>query len=345
MREYFPRLLGNDSTKQRLGKAVESGALSHAFLISGQSGTGKSTLATELAAAVNCERRSDAGSPLPCGRCNTCKRIYENKFTDITVAKRHKDKATLGVDIVKALREDMFLSATESERKIYIFDEAECMTDEAQNALLKVLEEPPLGVIIMLLTTECDKILTTIKSRTQLISMTRFDRDALAEHLCKKSRDAAMLKAREPEKFDEIAVSADGRLGEALRLLDPKSSEELRAEREETLRFISALSPKASYAELHSAVTALTTAKRHELSDSLERIVGALRDLITARYGEVTPVFYTTMEDATRQSAEIGAIRLQAAYDAVLEAQDYCARNGNVGNLLTNLSLRIGALK
>lgn len=140
VKNYFPRLIGNEETKNRIGKAIESGRLPHAFLIGGPSGSGKSTLAIEIAAAMNCKGEGDS---LPCARCESCRRIYEGIYPDVKILSKAKDRATLGVEAIKDFREDMFLSSTESEHKIYIIDDAECMTPEAQNALLKVLEEPP----------------------------------------------------------------------------------------------------------------------------------------------------------------------------------------------------------
>lgn len=346
MREYFTRLLGNGDTRLRLGRAIENGTLSHAFLISGPEGTGKTVLATELAAAINCESRDAASRPLPCGICNSCRRIREGKFTDLTFVARRKDKATLGVDVIKELREDMFLSATESEHKVYVIDEAEYMTVEAQNALLKVLEEPPKGVTIILLTTECDKILTTIKSRTQLVPMCRFERDELAAHLTGISREAASLKQRDPQSFEEILVGSSGRLGEALRLLDPASAARLGEERGEVMDFVRAISPRSGFAELHTAVSSLSSTKRQELLESLERISSALRDMIALKQASDAPVvFFTSKDEAKALGAEIGLRRLLSVYDAVMEAHDYCVRNGNVSNLLTNLELRLKATK
>jgi DNA polymerase-3 subunit gamma/tau len=91
-------------------------------LIVGPSGSGKSTLAREIAMAINCEKRNEGAYPMPCGFCNTCRRIREGNFTDIKYLEKPKDRATIGVEAVKDFREDMFLSATESERKIYIID-------------------------------------------------------------------------------------------------------------------------------------------------------------------------------------------------------------------------------
>ena len=140
MRRYFTRLHGNDTVKKRLGAAILSESLNHALLIAGPDGSGKNTLATEIAAALNCEKKGDQVSPLPCGTCNTCRRIYEENYTDIKRLKRDSSKATIGVEELRLFREDMFLSATESDYKIYIIEDADKMTPNAQNALLKVLE-------------------------------------------------------------------------------------------------------------------------------------------------------------------------------------------------------------
>ena len=218
-RAYFKELYGNDSVKVRLGKAIENGTLPHAFLFVGQSGSGKKTLASLLAMALNCEKKNDSSAPLPCGVCNTCRRVREGNFTDITRLKRADGKATIGVDEVRLFREDMFLSPTESVYKVYVIEEAECLTPNAQNALLTVLEEPPANVVILLLASEADKMLTTIKSRAQAINMQRFDLSALRKYITEKSERANLLSRTDGEALDGILMSADGRIGQALSLL------------------------------------------------------------------------------------------------------------------------------
>ena len=139
MRKYFSALYGNSALKTRLGTAIDRGTLPHAFLVTGPSGSGKKTFALELAAAINCERKNDGTLPLPCRECNTCKRIIENNYTDITRLSRQSGKATIGVEEVRLFRDDMFLSPTESSFKTYIIEEADKLTANAQNALLTVL--------------------------------------------------------------------------------------------------------------------------------------------------------------------------------------------------------------
>ena len=134
MRSYLNALRGNDSVRMRLGALVERGTLPHALLIEGGRGSGKHTLAKELAAALNCEHIGDTDSPLPCHRCNSCRRIAEGSFTDVKYLEKQKDKATIGVGEVKLFKEDMYLSATESRHKIYVFENAELMTPQALKA-------------------------------------------------------------------------------------------------------------------------------------------------------------------------------------------------------------------
>ena len=336
MRSYFPMLCGNEETKKRIGRAIESGSVPHAFLIGGPSGSGKTTLATEIAAAMNCESKG-GDRPLPCGECNSCKRIYSGNYPDVKTLAKKKDKATLGVDPVKEFREDMFLSSTESEHKIYIIDDAECMTPEAQNALLKVLEEPPRSVVIILLAKECDRILTTIKSRAQYIAMSRFDDADIAEWLIKESAEARALRATDKAKFAALIMSADGRLGLAKRLVAKRLLDENEEERGEVVELIRALSQKASYSGIYSALSRFPS-KRGELSLSLERLMNALRDLIIIKYHEgAKTVFFPSGEEARRLCPELSAKRLVALYDATKEAHELLSRNANISNLMASL--------
>ena len=341
MRKYFPGLLGNENTKIRVGTAIERGSVAHAFLIDGPSGSGKSTLATEIAAAMNCESKKDAARPLPCGVCNSCRRIYDQNFPDVKLLAKPRDRASIGVEPVKDFREDMFLSSTESDHKIYIIKDAQSMTVESQNALLKVLEEPPAGVMIILLAEECDKILTTIKSRVQYISMTRFSEDELKSYLLKNSTDAERMSREEPDKFSGILMSADGRLGEAMRLTDRKQAEENDGARSEAQAIISAISSRAAFSDIYTAVSALPQ-KRTELLLSLERIISALRDLIVLRQDSTArTVFFMDRAAALKLSKDVSIKRLLAVYDAVNDAHELCTKNANVTNVLTNLTARI----
>ena len=343
MRKYFPRLLGNDDTAARVGSAIARGRAPHAFLISGPHGSGKLTLATEIAAALNCERGNDESCPLPCGECGTCRRIYGGNYTDLKAIAKPKDRATIGVDHVKDLREDMFLSSTEARYKVYIIRDAETMTAEAQNALLKVLEEPPSRVVILLLASECDKILTTIKSRVQYIAMSRFSESELSELLPHVSEAAARLRMTDPAKLSGIIMSADGVLGRAIRLTDPKLSAENDADRAAVLGILRAMRTGVRYSEVREAMQRLPS-KRPELQRAIESVTVGVRDLIAVKYSQsARMLFFSTRDEAAEISDIIGEKRLIAIYDALREAHEYCAKNAGVANVVTNLTAKIYA--
>ena len=341
VRSYFPRLLGNDSTKIRVGTAIEGSTLAHAFLIGGPSGSGKSTLALEIAAAVNCENSSNPSLPLPCGICNSCRRIYDGNFPDLKFLAKKKDKATIGVDEIKDFREDMFLSSTEADKKIYVIDDAECMTVEAQNALLKVLEEPPSAVIILLLATECDMILTTIKSRAQYIAMSRFTEKELAERLIQENVNAKAMSIQDKEKFDGIIMSADGRIGEAMKLLSGRTAAENEEERRDITNIVRLIGQKNAYDKIYAVIMSLP-GKRAELMPMLEKLIGAIHDLIISKHSDnVRTVFFTSGAAALDIGNDIPEKRLLYVYDAVIEAHELCVKNANVQNILINLSSKI----
>jgi DNA polymerase-3 subunit delta' len=312
----------------------------HAFLISGATGSGKRTLALEIAKALNCENR-EKSDLLPCGRCNACRRITEGNYTDVKILEKPKDRATLGVDPIKLMREDSFLSATESDYKIYIIDDAETMTPEAQNALLKVLEEPPPSVVIMLLATEADKMLTTVRSRVQYIAMEKFPPEKLRSFILQKSADAKETERSDPERFNAVIMGADGRIGMALTLLNKKQCDALEEEREDVLRLIRAAKSGVGYLAAYTAVAALPQ-KRNELSEILELATTAIRDLIAIHGAKNAPLtFFVSREECAALSGSIGQKRLFEVYDAITEAIGYCHRNGGVSNITANLATKI----
>ena len=220
----FERIYKNRDTVDRLVRQIREKTLPHAYRIHGPCGAGKRTLAIEMAAALNCE---GDGRTLPCGRCNTCRRVRAGQFTDLKTLALASDKSTIGVEEVRTLREDMFLTATESEYKIYIFSDADKLTPQAQNALLKVLEEPPERVLILLLSENADRLLGTIKSRAPAVRMERLSPEELDAYLRDNSMEATSLLRRDEARYRELLYSADGVIGRALELLDEKKLKEI----------------------------------------------------------------------------------------------------------------------
>ncbi len=335
MRQFFTRLYGNETVKSRLGAAILSARLNHALLITGPLGSGKNTLAKEISASLNCERKNSSAYPLPCGSCNTCRRIYEDNYPDIKRLRRDGAKATIGVEELRLFREDMFLSATESEHKIYIIEEADKMTPNAQNALLKVLEEPPNAVTILLLCEESDKILTTIKSRAQLITMQRFTPSEIADYVIGKGIAASLDR----DRLTEDIMSADGRIGRAIEILS--SPEAVEADRRLAENIIAALRTGAPYSELYSAVMELPQ-KRAELTEMLGEISMAISDLIKIKLSPSAPLtFFASREAAEKAALSVSHKKLLSVYDAVRDATEDNLRNANISALISCLGAKI----
>jgi DNA polymerase-3 subunit gamma/tau len=227
-RKYRPRLfgdlIGQEHVARALRGAVEQQRVAHGYLLCGPRGVGKTTAARMLAMALNCETRH-AGTPTsapgePCGSCISCERIWSGQASlDVVEIDAASNR---GVDDARDLRERaMYAASQEGRHKIYIVDEAHMLTREAWNTLLKVLEEPPPGVVFVFATTEPHKITNTaapVMSRLQRFDFRRVGPEAIAARL------GAVAKAEglviETDAVDVIARLADGGLRDALSVLD-----------------------------------------------------------------------------------------------------------------------------
>jgi DNA polymerase-3 subunit gamma/tau len=224
-RKYRPRqfadLLVQDHVAAALRGAVARNRVGHGYLLTGPRGVGKTTAARILAMALNCER-SDPAQPAgePCGECASCTRIWSGS-TSLDVVEIDA-ASNRGVDDARELRERAMYAPSQSEHhKVYIVDEAHMLTREAWNALLKILEEPPPGVVFVFATTEPQKIAATaapVLSRLQRFDFRRIGPGAIRERL------RAVLEAEGLSADDDaltlIARHADGGMRDALSVLD-----------------------------------------------------------------------------------------------------------------------------
>lgn len=178
----FEGLLGNERLKENLRISVGRGRASHFYLISGPAGSGKKTLARLLSAALQCREENK-----PCLNCPACRKVLANSHPDcITVTDpEHKNVA---VRIVRDAREDMYVMPNEGQRKIYIFPQE--MGIEGQNALLKILEEPPQYGVFILLSNNPEKLLPTVRSRCTELNLLALPERMLKDALQKDFPDA-----------------------------------------------------------------------------------------------------------------------------------------------------------
>ena len=203
----FSEILGHEAVKINLQKAIKYNRVSHGYLIVGEEGMGKKTLADAFALSLLCEKGGTEG----CMACHACKQMLSKNHPDCIYV-THEKPGSIGVeDIRKQVNGTVGIRPYSSEYKVYIIDEAEKMTGQAQNALLKTIEDPPGYAVILLLATSQEAFLPTILSRCVKLSLKPLKDSVIKEYLLGR------MEVKEQEA-DVYAAFARGNLGKAISL-------------------------------------------------------------------------------------------------------------------------------
>lgn len=233
--KYRPQKLGDldlDSVREELTKIVSSGNIPHALLFAGPKGTGKTSAARIIAKIVNCEKQGKKLSE-PCNKCSQCKSIASGGNIDVIELDAASNR---GIDDVRALRDTIKLAPANAKKKVYIIDEAHMLTLEASNALLKTLEEPPEHVLFILATTNPEKLIETVRSRTTLIEFHKASPEETVRALI------SVVKG-EKLKIDKeilllISKVAGGSFRDAVKILEQLVSQKIKLTKESVEEYL-----------------------------------------------------------------------------------------------------------
>lgn len=299
----FEALLGNEQLKADLTTARRNGKLAHFYLISGPAGSGKGILADLLAAAMLC-RETDA----PCGVCNSCRKVFSRLHPDdITID--DPEKKTVSVDLIRRARADIYIRPNEGARKIYRFPRAQDMGIPGQNALLKVLEEPPEYGVFLLLTDNPAKLLPTIRSRCVELKLRPLSADVLLNALKKEFPQA------QEQELQGAMLRGGGYLGQARMLLSGS------AVSQQTGLFAESYSRRDGMGLLQTLVP-MEKWKRDTLIPELKAWLELLEQAMVIRSGLPGGSGLSAAIAANRSSAE-----LMRAVTALKKAIDYAQGN------------------
>lgn len=285
----FQDIIGQEQIKEHLRNALSAGKVSHAYIINGEKSSGKEFIARVFAMALQCEGEGEK----PCQICGSCKKALSGNHPDIIYV-IHEKPNTIGVDDIREqVNGTVAVKPYESARKVYIINEAEKMTTQAQNALLKTLEEPPEYVVIILLTSNGNALLPTILSRSVVLNMKPVPDAQVKDYLCRQ--------LHVPDYQAEVcAAFARGNIGKAKTLASSEDFEKIKAEALSLLKYIQDMDLN----EIVAAVKKITEYKL-EINDYLDICAIWYRDaLLFKATNDVNHLIFREELQALRRTAQ-----------------------------------------
>ena len=308
----FQEIRGNTPLVEQLKTAASSGKASHAYLFLGGAGAGKRLIANTFAKALQCEE--DGGKP--CGNCRSCQSFDHGNHPDIIYVRGEKKNIVVD-EIREQILETVDLKPYHYQKKIYIIEKADTMNIQAQNALLKTLEEPPAHALFLLLAERAEAFLPTILSRVVTMKIRPLSEGMIAEYLMEKS-------GLSEEESHILAAYAQGRIGQALEL---KEDEAFREMRQDILGRLEAL-PSMNEGEAYWMAKELEVYKNDlRFLDIMELWY---RDLLTAKsLREEQYLIQKDKKEAIFRGAKEPAEILAKKAEAVRTARMRLAQNAN----------------
>ncbi len=259
----FGQIIGHESIIQHLQNAITSNKVSHAYILHGEEGMGKKLLASVFAKTLQCEEKGI----IPCNHCKSCMQADSSNHPDI-IRVTH-EKLSIGVDDIRIqVNADIHVKPYNSPYKIYIIDDADKLTEQAQNALLKTIEEPPEYAVILLLTSNIGVLLPTILSRCVLLNLKPVDKQAIREFL--------MTNYQLPDYKAKVASAfSGGNVGKAIKYASSEDFDQMKGNILHILKYIDDM-------ELYEVISGLKflTADKNNIDDYIDLMILWYRDVL-----------------------------------------------------------------
>ncbi len=314
----FEALLGNETLKQRLSAAFQSNRTSHCYLITGPIGAGKHTLAKLLAAAMQCTEANK-----PCCHCRQCRKVLDGTHPDV-ITVDEPDKLTVPIKRIREACSDLYIRPNEGNRKIYLFPRAQALRTDAQNTLLKCIEEPPSYGAFLFLCEHSEKMLPTVRSRCVELRLSPLKNEMIRKHLQASFPQAA------GQMLDAAIVRSGGYLGQAIELL--KQTDDLLPQ---SVQFLAAYC-SGKRADILHLTSSMEKLKREQLRPIFMQWYLLLSSALTAHSG--LPSIHPQCEQiaAMRSSASI-----LSAVSAIKKAQILLEANVSAAHICGALAVQL----
>ena len=311
----FQDVIGQEQITGHLQNAIRMGKVSHAYIIQGEAGSGKKMLADIFATALQCEE----GGIEPCGRCQSCKQAVSGNHPDIRRVTH--EKATIGVDDIRLqLNNDILVKPYSRPYKVYIIDEAEKMTEQAQNAMLKTIEEPPAYAVILLLTVNAKLLLPTILSRCILLNVRPVARQAVTKLLTEQHGIAGYMA--------EVAADfADGIPGKAIAYAQSGEFVSLKEDVIRVLRRLDTMTAEELYKKVKE-----WAGRKNELPDILALMNLWYRDVLVMKSTKGTgrPIFREEERELNARAESMSYLWIDGCLNAIELMKQRMSANVNL---------------
>ncbi len=322
----FDTIIGQRAVREHLQNSLALGKISQAYMISGEKGMGKKLMATAFAKALLCEERSE-GEKESCGSCHSCKQVESHNHPDLIYVTHDKPQLISVDEIRKQVVGDVLIRPYQSRYKVYIIDEAELMNEQAQNALLKTIEEPPEYAVILILTSNEQMMLQTVRSRCIKLSMTPLTKEEIKKILTGGNNIS-------PVQAERVLSFSRGNPGRAKELV---LSETFEKKRTLLIRILSGLADSSVY-QWTDNIEDLSSDKK-ELASCFDLMEDWYRDVLLYKAGALKEqLIYQDAFAKVAQGADTYSYhQLQRNFEALTVAREQLKRQVRPQLILENL--------